>query len=334
LSQAPNEINDDQLLKQFLALFSQRFGSSLRKLDSPQWRSMSQYHFLSDEELTASFSSESQILRACEPDAKARFLVITCPEEPAVVSACLSSLKKIMPVGQSLKAYRQAGASSVQIYLSFVGQVSVDAFRTKLVSLFGDSECTVHGINEPYVLPLQTGFAWLNDDLTVAVEREQLSLVQAIRKFTADLEATAIEPDALDKLTSPVVAESIASPEVEKSVLSVVDIEHAEVTSSVEEPEITLDDSEVVEQVLPTEAEALPSFPVDGGHQLLLFGISQEVARSELPKVIPRRGKRGGQDAALTETSDEGDGLKLFSVIETVAGSAGKTKRRSVTPST
>lgn len=290
---------------------------------------MSRYHHLSDDELIASFETGSRVLRACEPDGKARLFVITCPDEPAVVSDLVQSLNRMMPAGKSVKAYRQTQAGSIQIYLSFTALVSTEAVRAKLIEVFGDDDFVFHGADEPYVLPLQPGFTWLDEDLSPSLCRDELTLTDAARKFLNDLDESAIDSEPLDCLASPVIAAPVASAEV------IFEVEEAptaieEVTSA---PSAICDleyQVDLNEQVLPENREALPSIPVDGGHQLLLFGLEPIPARTELPKEIPKRGRRGAALAAPAEDVCGVDVLKLF----TVNAELGKVKRRSTKAST
>jgi hypothetical protein len=103
---------------------------------------------------------------------------------------------------------------------------------------------------------------------------------------------------------------------------------------------VSIDKSPIVHQVdmklkvLPADRNALPSIPVDGGHQLLLFGIDTTPARPELPKQIPKRVKQSAEASVVSEEPDGFDGLKLFPETESSPANAGKAKRRSVKTST
>ncbi|MFK9743578.1 hypothetical protein ACJELQ_26415, partial [Escherichia coli] len=82
---------------------------------------MSQFHYLTDEEITASIEKDAVYVRATALDDMTKFLVITVPansryidqEQFARLIACLRALQL------SPKVYRAADSDDIQVFLPF-----------------------------------------------------------------------------------------------------------------------------------------------------------------------------------------------------------------------
>lgn len=291
---------------------------------------MSQYHYLTDEELLSALSTESRIIRAFEPDSKARFFVITCSADSTEVKDFVRRLNQVMPEGKSVNAYRQAQTNSIQIYLSFTQPVLTDAIRTRLVDAFGE-DFTFHGQNELFVLPLQTGFAWLDDELAVTTDRSDLTFNEAVQRFLNDLELSAVDPGVLDLLTSPVHQSPEDSAEGDPISEASPLLSQTGAVEPQTRPVLALASlPHESNRVLPDSEDALPSIPTEGGHQLLLFDTLLKVERAELPKEIPKRGRRGEASAALSSPFNDVVELNLFPDTTKGAAGASKTIRRLI----
>jgi hypothetical protein len=194
------------LFGQFLKLFPLRLNSLIRKYDTSLWRSMSQFHYLSDDEIRASIVNQPTYLRACSFDTKTSFAVLGIPSASRYNNA--EQFRRLIIVltqcGLKPKTYKSAGADDLHIYLSFTEEVACSGLARALSRLLmhkgfelSPQTLIVYPSYAQLVLPLQAGFAWLNDDLQVKVSRDDISIESALALFLADMTRSAVSPEVL-----------------------------------------------------------------------------------------------------------------------------------------
>lgn len=315
--------------KRFLSLFTQRFGSAVRRAGAAQWRPMSQYHYLADDEINASIADKSLTFRACLLDAFSKYLVLTIPENsPFLEQTSIAQIVQLLvEVGITPKLYKAGGSDSVLVFLSFSEPVKTAEMRECISSFLAASgftqtehKLTVHSTEIPFSIPLQPGFSWLNDRLETKLSRDSISIPAATAMFLHDLDAAAVSPETVQdniKERSTVAPSARIAPEAIKSICELA--ADSELVS-IETPPTQLDDqtsnvdsplSQLVEEQsepalkpnlqhesldAPTEAVAdlpthEPSIESDVGLQLLLFPVVPD-GISALPKGRPKREKR------------------------------------------
>jgi hypothetical protein len=315
----------------FQSLFPLRFDTAFRKIGSDTWRAMSKFHRLSDDEILECLSAQSQTIRACHLDTKTSFLVITIPSDSIYRCAdrfnelvgCLTRIA-LMP-----NVYKAAASDDVQIYLSFNGTPQTadlaQALARHLSSNGFDLNALVnHSTNMLFALPLQPGFCWLNKDLSVKLNRDEIALPAAMAMFLRDLETAAVDPsilldiDAEESAPEPLVPE-LSDAEIEESSvagLSCSDLfaepiyqqDEAIVPSGVESdsvassvPETGLDNTAAQEVISPL-AQVVGRSQL--GTQLMLFPDAPLQPVSEVPKVKPKRGRKAR--SSLPDEADQG----------------------------
>lgn len=184
-----------------MQLFPLRLSSSFRRAGGDNWRQMSKFHYLSDEEIEASITDGAEHLRACTLDDTTKIAVISIPSaskylERDQVSCLIDMLTqhKLAP-----NVYKAAGCDDIHIYLSFTEQVRSDVLSKLLSRLLKQEgfdltpeDLLVYPADAPVVLPLQKGFAWLNKQLQVKVSREDISLDSALPLFLSNLSGSAV----------------------------------------------------------------------------------------------------------------------------------------------
>lgn len=184
------------LFNQFLKLFPMRLNSLIKRLDSSAWRAMSQFHYLSDEEIRRSIVDQSPYTRACSFDVQTSFAVILLPACSRYNNAeQFQRLKKALTgFGLEPRPYKAAGSDDIHIYVFFDQPYETAEISRRLSSLlmhagFENSPETlvVDLINQQLTLPLQPGFAWLNDQLQVRVSRDEISFESALAMFLSDV---------------------------------------------------------------------------------------------------------------------------------------------------
>ena len=323
------ESNLEPLLVQLLRLFPNRGDTHFRRVGSPTWRQMSRFHYLTDEEISASIEKDSVYVRAAALDDMTRFLVMTIPtgsryndkDQFSRLLTCLRALQ-LNP-----KVYRAADSEDIQVFLPF-SESTDSAFASGVLSreLVKESfeiaaqSIIIHSTSEPFALPLQAKFAWLNDDLSVKVLRHDIALNAAMALFLADMSRGAVSPAVL--IDRPAFA-YMSLPEF--------------IDESSNQPDAVLeiiDPPVVMEEEEPTScapaAERVPDMEIqqDLGAQLQLFSLPALQEPKEEPVPIRRRRPRPRSDPQAPRAEPPTN--KLFPVITTDNASSSKFQRRSV----
>jgi hypothetical protein len=290
---------------------------------------MSQFHLLDDSEIAESISENAKTLRACLLDSRSTYLVLTVPAaSPFRASEKLTPiLGNLSRIGMLPRLYKATDSEDIQIYIAFSEPVKTEEMSKKISAFLGScgfeqgsNMLVVHTCEQPFALPLQPGFAWLNESLEPKVRREEVSLPAAIAVFLRDLDNSTACPQQIEaaleteshscfqneKLTCSddiAIASSINSSACE--VAPEVEIETAikHVSESAMTEELALDFSvPAAAQIVgfPTQeiavTDSLPSM------QLLLFPTAKQPETSALPKGRPKRGKRPRSN--LPDSSD------------------------------
>lgn len=212
------------LLDCYLSLFGLRTGSAVRRFDSTVWRPMSQFHYLTDDELLASLSDKASTYRACPRDDRSKFAVIEVPEHspcssPHAMAGILDALHRacLRPC-----LYKAAGSNDIHLYIYFAGEVDSRLADRALSNLLTQSGYSSQAsgfrlvpFDQPVALPLQKGFQWLTEDLRPKVSRDEICLASAIALFVADLHKNAVDPtNLIDQYGSDQSGEALPEPEV------------------------------------------------------------------------------------------------------------------------
>lgn len=317
---APDQFDRSLLPKRFLALFPQRFGSVFRTVTSKTWRVMSQFHYLEDEAIVSSLGNSAKNIRACLSDKRARYIVLSIAErgDGAHIDIAKDAVERLHSAGMKPNIYRESGSSSIQIFLAFSGLVDI-AHTAEAVARFMQLENMTAHSETPFVLPLQQGFAWLNQDLSVKVECDQIALEAAMAMFLHDIELNAMPADFLETLNqqhelTKETGEISVSEELEPQEILEQDADKGQLntTEMIEDIVPVQDSGAELEVFAPIEvppaepSDTITELPVSGGQQLLLFPVEPQLVHLELPKERPKRGRRPRSnlpDAAQTEPS-------------------------------
>lgn len=186
-----------------LKLFASRFGSRLSTAGTDVWRSLSQFYALSDEELLASIENGAKTYRAlCIDDREAFLLFSFSPqgrEEDVMVWQAFTEAMARLGVN-NLRLFQLSEADDYQVYLHFE-KLSKIAPLQELFSAYlaasGLERVKVHGAGDYFVLPLQSGFRWMNEAVQPVVARREMSLEVACNFFLAELLKSTICADLL-----------------------------------------------------------------------------------------------------------------------------------------
>ncbi|NJL71431.1 MAG: hypothetical protein HC888_07345 [Candidatus Competibacteraceae bacterium] len=176
-----------------LKLFASRFGSRLSTPGTDVWRSLSQFYALSDEELLASLDNGSRAYRAlCIDDREAFLLFSFSPqgraEDAALWQVFCDAMSRLSVT--NLRLFQLSEESDYQVYLHFEKLAKIAPLQelfTSYLVFCGLEKVKVHGVGEYFVLPLQSGFRWMNEAVQPVVARREMSLEVACNFFLAEI---------------------------------------------------------------------------------------------------------------------------------------------------
>ncbi len=300
----PEQPDGDLLLKRFMALFPQRFGSTFRATGSTTWRAMSQFHYLEDDSILSSLGGSSKSIRACLLDKKTNFLALTCPtgNEGTDLETAGLIIKEVRGMGLKPNVYKESGSNAIQIFFAFSGLVETDYAAAVLASCLKNKTVVIHDTKTPFVLPLQQGFAWLSDSFSIKVQCDQIAIDAAMAMFLHDLNSNSVPSDVLENLVS--TEKTLSSTEVPLSEIveeSEFEIGQPVIEGTLKElpkaiPDIDIAESATINNPPAEFPDAAILVPMPGGQQLLLFPVDTQVEQLELPKERPKRNKRARSD--------------------------------------
>lgn len=251
----------------------------IRNAESGSWRRMSQFHLLTDDEIVSALTDGSNVIRAVSFDRTTKYAAIELPYHSPYLE--IDSFRKLVELLQSLglkpRIYTASGSKDVQLFL-FFSQVYKSAIvqdsLAKVLSwngfLLRADKLVVYPSDIALPLPLQRGFAWLNEDLQPIVSRTEIALDSALALFCSEASRYATEFErVLDGANLLPTADltaaefwglnpnTIESQAVEFSRAAVVDLSTTHITETGLFTEISKDPSPVVE--LPIKSVGQPS---------------------------------------------------------------------------
>lgn len=228
------------LTTQFLSLFRNRFSTLSKQIkDSGRWIELSRYHNLTDEEILEAIGTESKVLRAVSADDVTDFLVITIQAVSYYSSQDgLNRLRHCLKSSgvERTKLYQSSDECALHLFI-FLDQPAPSFEAAELLSkslrrygvVPGTAGLNVFPSQDGFCLPLQPGFAWLNDDGQVIVAREQITIEAALALFFADFQKNRISSEAL----LACLKTHVSAP---TNVKSILDIDFAQAKSDTRQP--------------------------------------------------------------------------------------------------
>lgn len=184
-------------------------------------------------------------------------------------------------LGLKPKPYKASGSDDIHVYVFFNELVDSELLHAALneaLEKLGLSDKSVQVYPNEYQLPLplQTGFAWLDDKLHVIVERNSLSRQDALARFIHDIDDNAVLPEKVleGAATSVVKAENLSADRVDQICIEAVETDSAEQTSDDGLPEEQVEAGE--QMVISIEPPVDTGIDPSEGTQLSLFlGVHQ-----------------------------------------------------------
>lgn len=322
--------------ERFVSLFPVRTVTKFRRPESTAWRSMSQFHSLSDDEIFDSLQNEANFIRSCPIGSSTRFAVLGIPansiySNPRRISVIIDLLKN---VGLSPVLYGSPSCDEIQIYLFFSELQKTKLINQALTSLLVDCGLQVNAENlivyaedQDLQLPLQQGFSWLTDSLMPKVCRNEIAFESALAMFMADIAKSSTQVDQLlnfqaglqcsvdeilqekqEDFTPPVDKSKLINQEPQKPSISI--IEDACDNS-------LTDQSGSIDQVLIIQVDQAQT----SGYE------SELVAEPEVEKKKALVGSR--KDSKINANANQFAQLKLPLLSDQIAKTKSSKKRRS-----
>lgn len=188
-----------------------------------KWLQASALHTISDQEILESISLHSKTYRAISIEEKERFLLIEIDAEsldanPMIWISLKMALRRLGHLEPRL--YRAAATNTYQAFLFFSETIPVRIFAQRLqtfLSLFDISakDAVVHEPGDRFAIPLLSGFAWLNDQFTPVVRRDEVALDAALCLFVNDATKGCIIPEVFLETLDSLLVDVAPAPDSE-----------------------------------------------------------------------------------------------------------------------
>lgn len=220
---------DGNELSAFLQLFADRHQTYVRSRNSSTWRTTSQWHFLSDEELLSSLRTDSTVRRAFGAMDKSKFLVIQVDgtKSPTAFQTTKNLQKQLRQTGLKPKTFYIEELELWQIFVFFaesvITQSAITLATTWLKSTWFDVDSEAVSFlpsGAPFQIPLQASFTWLNDELFSVVAVSEMSFQSAVSMFMQDVRTNAVDYETFENALLEV---SATHPSKDDSTENIVD---------------------------------------------------------------------------------------------------------------
>ncbi|QQR59767.1 MAG: hypothetical protein IPG59_09855 [Candidatus Melainabacteria bacterium] len=177
----------------FLKLFSHRQAGLIRR-ENGNWRPMSPYYQVTDEEVISSISSKEGMYRAFALGIKERFYVIEIMQEdvdadPLIIPSLIGHLQKL---NVKARVFRAGCSNVMQVFLYFDSKIKVSevadglhmflhqsGFDTNKIRILKEDDC--------FALPLIDGFEFLNESYEPVIKRQEIALEPALALFMTQM---------------------------------------------------------------------------------------------------------------------------------------------------
>jgi hypothetical protein len=198
---------DGNELSAFLQLFADRHQTYVRSRSSSIWRTTSQWHFLSDEELLSSLRTDSSVRRAFGAMDKSKFLVIQVDgtKSSTAFRTTKNLQKQLRQTGLKPKTFYIEELELWQIFVFFAESVSTQSAitlaTTWLKSTWFDVDSEAVSFlpsGGPFQIPLQASFTWLNDELFSVAAASEMSFQSAVSMFMQDVRTNAVDYETFE----------------------------------------------------------------------------------------------------------------------------------------
>jgi hypothetical protein len=202
---------DEESVLSFLALFPHRNESGVRYSDFSEWREVSRFHCLTDEEILSALRLDSKLRRAVRFDAASHMQVLRVPADSVYFNATSADLlkKQFLTRGITVKHYQYN--TDWFFYVFFIEPGDVAAFAKRTSNMLHNAGFTVSPetlivmqSDDLLPLPVQPGFCWINESGAVSVRRDEISLQGALSLFLSDSIRHAVDySDASENIVQP-----------------------------------------------------------------------------------------------------------------------------------
>lgn len=194
------EINHNRR-QEFLSLYPNRHQSILKPIRCKEWVTMSRHATLTDEAIIDAISLKDATIWGTRWDKQTRFSVFDIDETSQHHNELgLARLRHLLAsVGlDSTQIYRSSESTGWHLYASFTTWVNSEEVHQTLKQWLTaeglkikQGQLELFPSNNGLRLPLQRGFAWLDDQGAIKLKREAISTDEAIALFTDALDVNA-----------------------------------------------------------------------------------------------------------------------------------------------
>jgi len=193
----------DGARQEFLSLYPNRHQSILKPRGCKTWVTMSRHAPLVDDTILSAIGLQDDAIWGCRWGEQTRFAVLDIDETSQYHNELgLARLRhSLASIGlNSPQYYQSSDSEGWHLYLSFSSWVDCQTVHKALKQWLTaegyeikPGQLEIFPSNNGLRLPLQRGFAWLDDQGAVKLRREELTADEAISRFVEDLEVSAHE---------------------------------------------------------------------------------------------------------------------------------------------
>lgn len=198
-----DDISKAELLDIYFKLFPNRSGTGIKRPQDSSWRSMSQYHQLSDLEILQVIEKSSELSRAFCLEAQTNMLVITIGSQSTYRNADFISTVRAALKARGISSCLYQFQEDWNLYIFFERKVETELASAalqiwceKLGMKSGKDGIIVHDGTSLIPFPLQNDFVWLNDRCQRLIRRDELSFEDALRFLLFEATKTKNSPDS------------------------------------------------------------------------------------------------------------------------------------------
>jgi hypothetical protein len=195
----PNRTRLEYLSQEFLALYPNRAQSIIKHASAKNWVTVSKFHSLTDTEIIDAVSAQQKFYRGCRWGEYTRFLVLDIDIGSKYHNfEGLSALRKVLKLAgvANSKLYQSSVSGGWHLYVFWKELAPTEAVTRLFKSWLQSQGFEIRGgtlelfpSGNGLRLPMQSGFAWLDDQGLITQHRQDISLEQALDQFMADLYA-------------------------------------------------------------------------------------------------------------------------------------------------
>lgn len=247
--------SSESVFASFYKLFS-GLESYMRKSGAKTWLKASKYYELTSQDLLDSIKIHPEVRRAYHIATKQDFCVLKLADGSKLSASHFGKLSNLLESVSIDKytIYKDSVSEDIHIYIFFDHQIDTRSFIDRLNSWLRTrelpSEIVPDFIEGPLAIPCQSGFAWLNAQGTLIVDRDEVSDLSAVSLFMNDYTANKLDASRILDAIARDLANPKLKPEIDVVQETVADVSESIDSDSLEDELLTQRDKHQAQEDL------------------------------------------------------------------------------------